>query len=162
MILGISAKEIAENVYSAISAGQDTANAVDFVRTSTQLATAGFADAGQSLDVLTTILNAYGMSADQAASVSDKLIMTQNMGKTTVAELASSMGKVIPTANMYGVSLDDIASAYVTTTKNGISTAESTTYINGMLNELGKSGSKASDILKKAHRKVLQGINGFR
>lgn len=146
---GISAKEIAENVYSAISAGQDTASAVDFVRTSTQLATAGFADAGQSLDVLTTILNAYGMSADQAASVSDKLIMTQNMGKTTVAELASSMGKVIPTANMYGVSLDDIASAYVTTTKNGISTAESTTYINGMLNELGKSGSKASDILKK-------------
>jgi len=146
---GISANQIAENVYSAISAGQDTAHAVDFVRTSTQLATAGFADAGQALDVLTTIMNAYGMEADEVTSVSDKLITTQNMGKTTVAELASSMGKVIPTANMYGVSLDDIASAYVTTTKNGIATAESTTYINGMLNELGKSGSKASEILKK-------------
>ena len=146
---GISAKEIAENVYSAISAGQDTASAVDFVRTSTQLATAGFADAGQSLDVLTTIMNAYGMSAEEVTDVSDKLITTQNMGKTTVAELASSMGKVIPTANMYGVSLDDIASAYVTTTKNGIATAESTTYINSMLNELGKNGGKAAEILKK-------------
>ena len=153
---GISAKEIAENVYSAISAGQDTASAVDFVRASTQLATAGFADAGQSLDVLTTIMNAYGMSAEEVTSISDKLITTQNMGKTTVAELASSMGKVIPTANMYGVSLDDIASAYVTTTKNGIATAESTTYINGMLNELGKSGSKASDILKKRTGKTFK------
>ena len=60
---GISANQIAEKVYSAISAGQDTAHAVVFVRTSTQLATAGFADAGQALDVLTTIMNAYGEKA---------------------------------------------------------------------------------------------------
>ena len=153
---GISAKEIAENVYSAISAGQETGKAVDFVRTSTQLATAGFADAGQSLDVLTTIMNAYGESAGTAESISDKLITTQNMGKTTVAELASSMGKVIPTANMYGVSLDNIASAYVTTTKNGIATAESTTYINSMMNELGKNGGKAAEILKKRTGKTFK------
>ena len=146
---GIAATEIAENVYSAISAGQDTADAVAFVGQSTRLAKAGFADAGVALDVLTTILNAYGMSADQVSSVSDKLITTQNLGKTTVAELGSSMGKVIPTANMYGVNLDNIASAYVTTTKNGIATAESTTYINSMLNELGKSGSTVSGILQE-------------
>lgn len=153
---GISANQIAENVYSAISAGQETGKAVDFVRTSTQLATAGFADAGQSLDVLTTIMNAYGESAGTAESISDKLITTQNMGKTTVAELASSMGKVIPTANMYGVSLDNIASAYVTTTKNGIATAESTTYINSMMNELGKNGGKAAEILKKRTGKTFK------
>ena len=58
------------------------------------------------------------------------------------------MGKVIPTAAMYGVNLDQLSAAYITTTKNGIGTAESTTYINGMLNELGKSGSTTSDILK--------------
>ena len=144
---GIAATEIAESVYSAISAGQDTADAVQFVGESTKLAKAGFSDAGVALDVLTTIMNAYGLSADQVSNVSDRLIAAQNLGKTTVAELGSSMGKVIPTANMYGVNLDNIASAYVTTTKNGIATAESTTYINSMLNELGKSGSKVSQIL---------------
>lgn len=145
---GVSASEIAESTYQAISAGRSTAEAVSFVETATRLAKSGFTDAATATDTLTTIMNAYGDSAGSATSISDKLIMAQNLGKTSVAELGSSMGKVIPTASMFGVSLDQLASAYVTTTKNGIATAESTTYINGMLNELGKSGSTASAVLK--------------
>lgn len=146
---GVSASDIAEAAYSAISAGQDTEDAVQFVADAMQLAKAGFTDSGTAIDTLTTILNAYGDASGSAADISDRLITAQNLGKTTVAELGSSMGKVIPTAAMYGVNLDNLASAYVTTTKNGISTAESTTYINGMLNELGKSGSTASEVLEK-------------
>ena len=146
---GISAGNIAEATYSAISAGQDTEKAVQFVADSMQLAKAGFTDSATSIDTLTTIMNAYGDASGSAADISNRLITAQNLGKTTVAELGSSMGKVIPTAAMYGVNLDNLASAYVTTTKNGIATAESTTYINGMLNELGKSGSTVSDTLKK-------------
>ena len=40
---GIAAGDIADNVYNAISAGQKTGDAVNFVRESTKLATAGFA-----------------------------------------------------------------------------------------------------------------------
>lgn len=146
---GVAASDIAESVYSAISAGQSTGDAVAFVTESTKLAKAGFTDAATSVDVLTTVMNAYGSSAGSAEEIANKLIQTQNLGKTTVNELGSSIGKVIPTANMFGVSLDNITSAYVTTTKNGIATAESTTYINSMLNELGKGGSTVSDILKE-------------
>lgn len=145
---GISANEIADNVYNAISAGQKTGDAVNFVTNSTKLAKAGFADAGAALDVLTTILNAYGMEASEVTNVSDMLIQTQNLGKTTVAELSSSMGKVIPTANAYHVQLDQLCTGYAKMTANGVATAESTTYMNSMLNELGKSGTTVSDILK--------------
>ena len=145
---GISANEIADNVYNAISAGQKTGDAVNFVTNSTKLAKAGFADAGAALDVLTTILNAYGMEASEVTNVSDMLIQTQNLGKTTVAELSSSMGKVIPTANAYHVQLDQLCAGYAKMTANGVATAESTTYMNSMLNELGKSGTTVSDILK--------------
>ena len=146
---GISANEIADNVYNAISAGQKTGDAVNFVTKSTKLAKAGFADAGSALDVLTTILNAYGMEASEVTNVSDMLIQTQNLGKTTVAELSSSMGKVIPTANAYHVQLDQLCTGYAKMTANGVATAESTTYMNSMLNELGKSGTTVSDILKE-------------
>ena len=146
---GISANEIADNVYNAISAGQKTGDAVNFVTNSTKLAKAGFADAGAALDVLTTILNAYGMEASEVTNVSDMLIQTQNLGKTTVAELSSSMGKVIPTANAYNVQLDQLCAGYAKMTANGVATAESTTYMNSMLNELGKSGTTVSDILKE-------------
>lgn len=146
---GMGAAEIAEASYQAISAGQSTKDAVGFVEQANVLARAGFTSMTTATDTLTTALNAYGLSADQVSSVSDKLITTQNLGKTTVDELGASMGKVIPTAAMYGVNLDQLSAAYVTTTKNGIRTAESTTYINGMLNELGKSGSTTSNILKE-------------
>lgn len=146
---GISASEIADNVYNAISAGQKTGDAVNFVSNSTKLAKAGFAEAGDALDILTTIMNAYGLEADEVGDISDKLITTQNLGKTTVAELSQTMGKVIPTANAYSVNIDQLCTSYSLMTKNGIATAQSTTYINSMLNELGKSGSNASDILKE-------------
>lgn len=146
---GISAAALAEASYNAISAGQSTEDAVGFVGKANVLARSGFTSMSTATDTLTTAMNAYGLSADQVSSVSDKLITTQNLGKTTVDELGASMGKVIPTAAMYGVNLDQLSAAYVTTTKNGIGTAEATTYINGMLNELGKSGSTTSNILKE-------------
>lgn len=141
---GISSSEIANNVYDAISAGQKTGDAVNFVSNSSKLAKAGFAEAGDALDILTTIMNAYGLEADKVTDVSDMLIQTQNLGKTTVGQLASAMGKVIPTAKAQGVQLDDLSGAYAVMTSNGIATAESTTYLNSMLNELGKQGTTAS------------------
>lgn len=152
----ISSEEIAQNVYDSISAGQKTGDAVNFVSNSTKLAKAGFADAGAALDVLTTIMNAYGLKASEVTNVSDMLIQTQNLGKTTVADLASSMGKVIPTANAYGVSLDELCAGYAIMTANGVATAESTTYMNGMLNELGKSGTTVSETLKEKTGKTFK------
>ncbi len=146
---GISSSEIASNVYDAISAGQKTGDTVNFVSNSTKLAKAGFADAGSALDVLTTIMNAYGLEADKVTDVSDMLIQTQNLGKTTVGDLSSSMGKIIPTANAYGVQIDQLCVGYAIMTANGVATAESTTYMNSMLNELGKSGTGVADILKE-------------
>lgn len=153
---GISSEEIAQNIYDSISAGQKTGDAVNFVSNSTKLAKAGFADAGAALDVLTTIMNAYGLKTSEVTNVSDMLIQTQNLGKTTVADLASSMGKVIPTANAYGVSLDELCAGYAIMTANGVATAESTTYMNGMLNELGKSGTNVSKTLKEKTGKTFK------
>lgn len=155
---GISANEIADATYNAISAGQDTADAVNFVSNATALARAGFTDTASSLDVLSTIMNAYGLEADKVGQVSDMLIQTQNKGKTTVAELASTMGKVIPTANSMNVGLDQLCTGYSIMTARGIATAESTTYMNSMLNELGKSGTKVSEALKSKTGKSFQDL----
>ena len=62
---GISANEIADATYNAISAGQNTADAVNFVSNATSLAKAGFTDTGSAIDILTTIMNAYGLEADK-------------------------------------------------------------------------------------------------
>ncbi len=154
---GIASTEIAENVYNAISAGQSTGDAVNFVENSTKLAKAGFAEAGDALDILTTILNSYGMEASEVTNVSDMLIQTQNLGKTTVAELSSAMGKVIPTAKANGVQLDQLCGSYAVMTSNGIATAETTTYLNSMLNELGKQGTSAANAFAAGTEDIKEG-----
>lgn len=155
---GISSSEIANNVYDAISAGQKTGDAVNFVSNSTKLAKAGYAEAGQSLDLLTTILNSYGLEAKEVIRVSDTLIQTQNLGKVTVGELASDMGKVIPTAKSLGVNLTQVSTGYALMTSKGIKSAETTTYMNSMLNELGKSGTTANKALKQASGESFQDL----
>lgn len=148
--LGVNASTLAEDVYNAISAGQSTADAIAFVEKATMLAKGGFAETGQALDVLTTILNAYNMESSETERISNMLITTQNRGKVTVAELSSVMGKVIPTANANNVALEQLCAGYSIMTARGIAAAETTTYMNSMLNELGKTGSTADKALKQA------------
>lgn len=146
--MGIAATDIAEATYQAISAGQDTSNAVAFAGQAAKLATAGFTSTTSAVDILTTALNAYGLSADQASHVSDVLLTTQNLGKTSVDELSSSMGRVIPLAAAYNVSVENLSSGLAVMTANGIATAEATTYTKSMLNELGDTGSTVGKILQ--------------
>lgn len=146
---GVAASELANVAYNAISAGTDTKNAVEMAETATKLAVGGFTDADSALSVLTTALNAYGESAGTATEISDSLIEVQNRGVTTVSDLSSSIGKAIAMGAGYGVSLHNIESGYISLTKQGISTAESTTYMNSMIKELGKSSSGVSKILQE-------------
>ena len=157
--MGIAASDIAEAAYQAISAGQDTSNAVAFAGQASKLAAAGFTSSSAAVDILTTALNAYDMSAEQATHVSDVLLTTQNLGKTSVDELSSSMGRVIPLAAAYGVSVENLSSSLAVMTANGIATAEATTYTKSMLNELGDAGSAVGKILQQQTGKSFAQLN---
>lgn len=147
--MGVSASTLSETVYNAISATGDTAHAVELVGTASKLAAAGFTDTDSALGVLTTTINAYGLEASDAEAISDSLIQTQNLGVTTIDKLAGSMGKAIASASAYGIDLYNLESAYISLTKAGISTEESTTYLSSMFKELGDTGSDVGKIIKE-------------
>lgn len=155
----IGANEISEAAYQAISAGQDTGNAVAFAGKASMLAKAGFTSSASAVDILTTALNAYGKGADEVGHVSDVLLTTQNLGKTSVDELAGSMGRVIPLAAAYNVSLENLSSGLAIMTANGIATAEASTYTKSMLNELGDTGSTVGKILQQQTGKSFAELN---
>ena len=153
---GLSASSVAEAGYQALSASVDYEHLGSFLETATSLAKVGFTDTATATDVLTTAINAYGMQSSDANDIAQKLVQTQNLGKTTVSELASSMGRVIPIASSSNVSLDNLTTAYALLTKNGISTAQSTTYMAAMLNELSDSGTDVGSTLEDRTGKSFQ------
>lgn len=152
---GKSVGELAEATYQAISASVATESAVDFVGTANKLAVGGFSDTTTAVDILTTAINAYGMSADDASKISDVLITTQNLGKTSVAQLGASMGMVIPLAAAYNMNLEDLAASYALLTANGTQTAQATTYVKAALDELGSTSSVVGSTLKKQTGKTF-------
>lgn len=152
---GEAASDMAEATYQAISASVNTADAASFAGTATKLAVGGFTSATTAVDVLTTAINAYGLAASDATQLSDYLITTQNLGKTSVDQLAQSVGNVIPLASAYNVQMDNLSSAYAVLTANGIATAESGTYLKSMLNELGDTGSDVSEVLLNSTGKTF-------
>lgn len=152
---GEAASDMAEATYQAISASVNTADAAAFAGTATKLAVGGFTSATTAVDVLTTAINSYGLAASDATQLSDYLITTQNLGKTSVDQLAQSVGKVIPLASAYNVQMDNLISAYAVLTANGIATAESGTYLKSMLSELGDTGSDVSEVLLNSTGKTF-------
>lgn len=149
---GISAEELNETLYQAMSAGipvtEDMGTALAAVQTAAKLSVGGFTSSSTAMSGLTTAINAYGLSADDAGRIADEFIQVQNKGVTTVDELASNMGRAISTGSAYGVNLENLNAAYISLTKGGISTAESTTYLSSMMNELGDSGSDVGKVLQ--------------
>lgn len=151
---GFAATELADGLYGALSAGvpvtEDMTDAMSFMVDMTKLSTAGFTDLEKATDLTTTVLNAYGMEIDNTSHVTDVLIATQNAGKTTIDELASSMGKAIPSASSLGVSFEELSAGMAIMTKNGFATAESST----ALNALFKEGLTDTSKLNEAYREM--------
>ena len=144
---GFGLDDLTQAAYQAVSASVDAADAVEFLGDATRLARAGFTTTEKSVDLLTTIMNAYGKETYEASYLSDLLLRTQNDGKTIVDELASSMGTVIPTAAAYNVGIEQVAAAYATMTKQGVNTARATTMLNALFTELERPNKDAAVLL---------------
>ncbi|NFI52682.1 phage tail tape measure protein [Clostridium botulinum] len=149
----ISVDEFSEAVYSSISASVDQTKAVEFTTNAMKLAKGGFTTGAKAVDVMTTAINGYKLKTEDATKISDLLIVTQNLGKTTVDELASSMGSVIPIASAANYSIEELSTAYALMTKNGIATSEAGTYVKSMLSEITKSGSITDKALRELTNK---------
>jgi TP901 family phage tail tape measure protein len=142
--------ETVNSLYDILSAGFDnTASATTVLEQSLKSARAGLAEASTTADLLTTILNGYGMAASDAGQVSDVLFQTIEEGKTRMGELAGSLGRVVPTAAEMGVEIESVSAAVATLTARGQSTDQAVTAINRTLTSLLKPSGDAADVIER-------------
>ena len=146
--LGTTA-ELAQGMYFALSANIAPDKAVKFVETAAKFGKAALVDIATSTDLLTTVTNAYGLSVEQAGEAADKLFQMVRKGKTTGAELAGSLGMVIPTAAALKVDINQLGAAFVTMTQMGINAHMATTSLNQALVTFLKPTKQAKELAKE-------------
>jgi TP901 family phage tail tape measure protein len=148
--LGVDAVKSAEALYQAISAGVPKENAVEFLRIATKAAIGGAVDAQTAVDGLTTVLNAFKLPATEAERVADILLTTVRTGKTTFGELSASIFQVAPLASSTGVSLEEVAAAMSTLTKNGVPTSVAATQVRASIQGLIRPSEELDKIFQSA------------
>lgn len=147
---GIGILELADAQYNAISSGVAATDSMKAALTASKLAKAGFTDANSALKSMTSIMNVFGLKGEKAMqSISDKLLVTQNLGVTTVAELAESLGPLTPIANSAGAGIDELMAGMASLTKNGIKTDEAVTAFKGILSSVISPTAEAAKMAKK-------------
>ena len=119
-----SLSDLTKGLYQTLSASIDAADAMEFLDVAQRAAVAGVATVEQSVDALTTTINAYGFSAKDAEYISDVFFETIKRGKTTFSELSGSIGQVLPIAKQAGVEFEEVMAVLTTLTKAGLNTAE--------------------------------------
>lgn len=147
---GVSIADLNNAAYEALSSSVKTEDLVDMVNIAQKSAIAGFTDTTTAISGLTSVMNAYGMSVEEADDLSNKFLITQNLGKTTFGEIAANIGEIAPNAKIAGISIDDVLAAIATLTAQGLYTSEAITQINGALNSIidpTKEAEKAADSL---------------
>lgn len=128
-----SATELTKGMYQALSASVEPAKSLEFLADTARFAKAGLIEMGSAVDVVTTVINAYGMEVEDTVHITDVLFETVKRGKITGQELASSLGMVIPSAVTLGIELEQVTAALATMTKAGISASESVVAINQVM-----------------------------
>ena len=140
-----SVAELTGAAYDVASAGFSSAAEASLVlKAAAQGATGGFSDINTVGNAATSVLNAYGLSAESAGKLVDQFIQTQNDGKIVVAEYAQNIGKVASAAAGLDIPLSEVNAVIAQSTAAGNQAEVAFTGLKGALARLASGeASKA-------------------
>lgn len=141
--------DLAKALYQIYGSGFKGQQALEILKTSAYGASAGMTTTATATKVLNAVLNSGISGVTSARQAMDVLFQEVNIGVNNFEELAGSIGKVLPTAKIAGVSLQEVAAAIATMTKQGLSGAESVTSLNNLLVKIAKPTEKAKKVFEE-------------
>lgn len=146
---GITAKEISGALYEVISAQVGVANASDVLERAIQLSISGGSDVRTSAKALVQIANAYGMTFDKVGKIADIAFQTVKYGQLTIQQYTDQMSKVVATASILKIPIEEVAAAIATMTINGINADQAFTALNQMFMTIATPTAQAKKLMSE-------------
>jgi len=142
--------DTAKALYQTISAGiTDTNDAMKLLGIASKAATAGLTSTFNAVDVITTVMNTYGKTVEEATLISDQMFTAVREGKTTFGELSGTLGTVASLAAQAGLGFEDLMAAIATMTKGGVRTDMAVTSLRATLVSIISPSAEAVDVAKE-------------
>ena len=147
--VGISAEDLSQSIYNALSSGIPADNVFDFIKTAAKTSIGGATDLASVTKVLVGTTNAFSSAGYDAAKVSDILSQGMLKGSFEMDELVQSISQFTPVAAAMGVPLEDAVGWLAHITNLGTPTAQAATGVKAAFAELSTSTSIAGKNFKK-------------
>jgi TP901 family phage tail tape measure protein len=152
-LAGATAKaptELAEAMFSIQSAGIKGAAAMETLEIAAKAATGGLGNTQDIALASASAMNAYGQANLSATQATDILTATVKEGNLAAAELASSVGKVIPIAAAAGLEFEQVGAAVALITRSGATASEAITQVQAAIKAIIAPNRVAKKLLDEA------------
>lgn len=145
--LGKDPNELARGFYFLASAGFDTAEALEVLKSTAKASAAGLGETADISRVVGSAINAFGKENLTAGDAVDQLIRAVKDGTAEAPEFAGALGDVLGSAGQLGATFADTTAAIAAMTLKGIGADEAATSLNQVFVSLLKTTPAAEEAL---------------
>lgn len=144
-----SASEAADAMGYMALAGWDDAQVIAGIPGVLNLAAAANMDLAKASDIVTDTMTPFGLAAERAGEAADVFAYAQANSNTTVEGLGEAMKYAAPTADAFGMSLQDTAAAMGVLANAGIKGSQGGTTLNAMLRDMKNNAKNGAIAIGK-------------
>lgn len=148
--LGADPKQMAAGMYTLEQTGFGGDAGIKILEAAAKSARAGRTDIETAADVITSVLHAYNMEAEDATRVSDKLFKAIYVGKFDFKDFAGHIGMATAAASVAGVKFDEVLATMATMTLRGWQTAPAAVAVSRGIEAFLKPTEEIQAIIEKA------------
>lgn len=145
---GYNIQDISEGLYETVSNQIATGErAIGFIKQAALFARVTNSSVEDSVNLLSSAINSYSLSALDAEKVSSNLFQLINLGRVRASELADTFGRVAVLSAQMGVTLDETSGALAVLTINGVRYSEAYTQVINLMQSFLKPTKAMSEFI---------------
>lgn len=157
-----SASEAADAMGYMALAGWDDAQVIAGIPGVLNLAAAANMDLAKASDIVTDTMTPFGLAAERAGEAADVFAYAQANSNTTVEGLGEAMKYAAPTADAFGMSLQDTAAAMGVLANADIKGSQGGTTLNAMLRDMKKNADNGRIAIGKTKVALTNADGSYR
>jgi TP901 family phage tail tape measure protein len=145
---GATMEDVVKGTYEAISNQVvKGAESFDFMRSALKFSRTAVTDTATSIDLLSSVINAYKMKASDAESISATMFKTIEVGRVRADEMANSYGLLSISASQLGVPFTELNAAIASLTIQGVKYQNTATLLRNIMLKLIKPSEEMTKML---------------
>ena len=157
-----SASEAADAMGYMALAGWDDAQVIAGIPGVLNLAAAANMDLAKASDIVTDTMTPFGLTAERAGEAADVFAYAQANSNTTVEGLGEAMKYAAPTADAFGMTLQDTAAAMGVLANAGIKGSQGGTTLNAMLRDMKNNAKNGAIAIGKTKVALTNADGSYR